>query len=83
MLFPSGSNGKLIFVLQVFALRAVLEEQINLVNQGITVIVLFDSINQFFVDSFKNNLFIPSTIFIIFKEHSSSSVIHCAVKVTV
>jgi hypothetical protein len=33
-----GSNGKLIFVLQVFALQAVLEEQIKLVNQGITVL---------------------------------------------
>jgi hypothetical protein len=36
-LFPSGSNGKLIFVLRVFALRAVLEERIKLVNRGITV----------------------------------------------
>jgi hypothetical protein len=36
-LFSSGSNGKLIFVLRVFALRAVLEELIKLVNRGITV----------------------------------------------
>jgi hypothetical protein len=39
-LFPSGSNGKLIFVLRVFALRAVLEERIKLVNRGITVLDL-------------------------------------------
>jgi hypothetical protein len=36
-LFPSGSNGKFIFVLRVFALRAVLEERIKLVNREITV----------------------------------------------
>jgi hypothetical protein len=36
-LFPSGSNGKLIFVLRVFALRAVFEERIKLVHWGITV----------------------------------------------
>jgi hypothetical protein len=35
--FFSGSNGKLVFVLRVFALRAVLEEIIKLVNGGITV----------------------------------------------
>jgi hypothetical protein len=40
-LFPSGSNGKLIFVLLVFALRAVLEERIKLVNRGITVLDLY------------------------------------------
>jgi hypothetical protein len=34
---PSGSNGKSIFVLRVFALRAVFEEPIKLVNRGITV----------------------------------------------
>jgi hypothetical protein len=34
----SGSNGKLIFVLRVFVLRAVLEERIKLVNRGIPVI---------------------------------------------
>jgi hypothetical protein len=34
--FPSGSNEKLILILRVFALRAVLEEQIKLVNRGIT-----------------------------------------------
>jgi hypothetical protein len=33
----SGSDGKLIFVLRVFALQAVLEERIKLVNRGITV----------------------------------------------
>jgi hypothetical protein len=33
----SGSNGKLIFVLRVFALRAVLEDRIKLVNRGIPV----------------------------------------------
>jgi hypothetical protein len=33
----SGSNGKLICVLRVFTLRAVLEEQIKLINQGIPV----------------------------------------------
>jgi hypothetical protein len=33
---PGASSQKLIFVLRVFALRAVLEEQIKLVNQGIT-----------------------------------------------
>jgi hypothetical protein len=33
----SGSNGKLIFVLRVFALRAVLEDLIKLVNRGIPV----------------------------------------------
>jgi hypothetical protein len=37
LLFPLGSNGKLIFVLRVFDLRAVLEERIKLVNRGITV----------------------------------------------
>jgi hypothetical protein len=37
-LLPSGSNGKLIFVLRVFAVRAVLEERIKLVNRGITVL---------------------------------------------
>jgi hypothetical protein len=39
-LFPTpllGSNGKLIFVLRVFALRAVLEKRIKLVNRGTTV----------------------------------------------
>jgi hypothetical protein len=35
----SGSNGKLIFVLRVFVLRAVLEERIKLVNPGITVLL--------------------------------------------
>jgi hypothetical protein len=34
---PVGSNGKLISVSRVFALRAVLEERIKLVNRGITV----------------------------------------------
>jgi hypothetical protein len=38
-LFPSASNGKLIFVLRVFALRAVLEGRIKLLNRGITVLV--------------------------------------------
>jgi hypothetical protein len=38
-LFPSESNGKLIFVFQLFALRAVLEEQIKLVNRGINVFI--------------------------------------------
>jgi hypothetical protein len=33
----SGSNGKLIFVLRVFALQAILEERIKIVNRGITV----------------------------------------------
>jgi hypothetical protein len=43
-LFPAGSNGKLIFVLRVFALRAVLEERIKLINRGITVFYfLFDA----------------------------------------
>jgi hypothetical protein len=36
-LFPSGSNGILIFVLRVFVSRAVSEERIKLVNRGITV----------------------------------------------
>jgi hypothetical protein len=36
-LFPSGSNGKLIFILRIFALRALLEERIQLVNRGIPV----------------------------------------------
>jgi hypothetical protein len=36
-LFPSGSNGKLIFVLRVFALRAVLEKRIKHLNRGIPV----------------------------------------------
>jgi hypothetical protein len=50
-LFRSGSNEKLIFVLRVFALRAVLEERIKLVNRGITVfgltkkIILADGTN--------------------------------------
>jgi hypothetical protein len=39
-LFPSGSNGKLIFVLRVFALLEVSEEQIKLINRGITVPVI-------------------------------------------
>jgi hypothetical protein len=43
-LFPSGSNGKLIFVLQVFALRAVLGERMKLVNRGITV---FGNVKEF------------------------------------
>jgi ABC-type phosphate/phosphonate transport system permease subunit len=34
----SGNNGKLIFVLQVFALRAVWEERIKLLNRGIPVL---------------------------------------------
>jgi hypothetical protein len=34
----SGSNGKLIFVLRVFALRAVLKEGIKLINRRITVL---------------------------------------------
>jgi hypothetical protein len=38
--FFLGSNGKLIFILQVFTLKAVLEEQIKLINRGITVICL-------------------------------------------
>jgi hypothetical protein len=33
----SASCRKLIFILQVFALQAILEEQIKLINQGITV----------------------------------------------
>jgi hypothetical protein len=36
-LIPSGSIGKFTFVLWVFALWSVLEEQIKLVNRGITV----------------------------------------------
>jgi hypothetical protein len=32
-------NGKLIFVLQVFASQAVLEERIKLINQGITIVI--------------------------------------------
>jgi hypothetical protein len=40
-LFPSGSNGKLIFVLRIFALRAVLEDRIKIVNRMITVLCLF------------------------------------------
>jgi hypothetical protein len=38
-LFPAPllENGKSIFVLRIFALRAVLEERIKLVNRGITV----------------------------------------------
>jgi hypothetical protein len=40
---PSGSNGKLILVLWVFALRAVLEERIKLVNRGITVLQSFQN----------------------------------------
>jgi hypothetical protein len=35
----SGSNGKLILVLRVFAKWAVLEEWIKLVNRGITVLI--------------------------------------------
>jgi hypothetical protein len=34
----SGSNGELIFVLRVFALRGVLEERIKLVIRGIPVL---------------------------------------------
>jgi hypothetical protein len=34
----SGSNGKLIFVSRVFALRAVLDERIKLVNRGVPVL---------------------------------------------
>jgi hypothetical protein len=41
-LFPSGSNGKLVFVLRVFALRAVLEDRIKLVNRGVPVFSLFN-----------------------------------------
>jgi hypothetical protein len=33
----SGSSGKFVFLLRVFAVRAVLEERIKLVNWGITV----------------------------------------------
>jgi hypothetical protein len=33
-----GSNGKFIFVLRVFALQAVLEERMKLVNRGISVV---------------------------------------------
>jgi hypothetical protein len=36
----SGSNGKIIFVLRVFALRAVLEDRMKLVNRGIPVYML-------------------------------------------
>jgi hypothetical protein len=39
----SGSNGKLISILQVFALQAVLEEWIKLINWRIPVLALFSS----------------------------------------
>jgi hypothetical protein len=40
-LFPAGSNGRLIFVLRVFVLRAVGEGRIKLVNRGITVSLIY------------------------------------------
>jgi hypothetical protein len=42
--FQLGSSGKLIFVLQVFALQAVLKEWIKLVNRGITAQGTYDAI---------------------------------------
>jgi hypothetical protein len=45
-LFPSGSNGKLIFALRVFALRAILDKRIKLVNRGINVYFMIHLYNS-------------------------------------
>jgi hypothetical protein len=52
-LLHTDRNGKLIFVLRVFALRAVLEEQIKLKNQGISVQVKLTK-NKFYSHSTTN-----------------------------